>query len=170
MTQMQRSRFAVGIILVVIGGFLLVVNFVPNLSDWISAHFEWPVWMIAGGVAFLIIGLLSGLPGFAIPAAIVAGIGGILYWQVLNDDFASWSYMWALIPGFTGVGTVIMGLVSSRDRSSVSGGFVLILISLAMFALFGSMFGGLVGVTRYWPVLLIIYGASLLIRMLFRRN
>jgi hypothetical protein len=170
MTQRQRSRLAVGLILVLIGGFLLAVQFLPELDDWIDARFEWPVWMIGSGLVLLIIGLLSGAPGLAVPAAIISGIGGILYWQVINDDFASWSYMWALIPGFAGVGTVILGLVSKQERSSVTGGLQLILISLVMFAVFGSLFGQFSGLVQYWPVLLIIYGIIVLVRMVFRKS
>jgi hypothetical protein len=170
MTQGQRSRLAVGLILVLVGGFLLAAQFLPGLDDWIDANFEWPVWMIGSGVLLLLIGLLSGVAGLAVPAAIIAGIGGILYWQVNNNDFASWSYMWALIPGFTGVGTVILGLVSRKERSSVTGGLQLILISLVLFALFGSLFGQFSGLVSYWPVVLIIYGVIVLVRMVFRRS
>lgn len=170
MSQGQRSRLAVGLILVLVGGFLLAVQFFPGLDDWIDARFEWPVWMIAGGAMLLIIGLLAGAPGLAVPAAILAGIGGILYWQVVNSDFASWSYMWALIPGFTGVGSVIMGLVSSGDRSGISGGLQLIAISLVMFAVFGSFLGNFSGLSQYWPVLLILYGLVLLVRMVFKKS
>ena len=159
-----------GLILVLVGGFLLAVQFFPGLDDWVDARFEWPVWMIGGGALLLIIGLLAGTPGLAVPAAIIAGIGGILYWQVINNDFASWSYMWALIPGFTGVGTVIMGLVSKRERSGISGGLQLIAISLIMFAIFGSFLGNLSGVTQYWPVLLIIYGVVLIVRMFIKKS
>jgi hypothetical protein len=161
---------AVGLILVLVGGFLLAVQFFPGLDDWIDARFEWPVWMIGAGAMFLLVGLLAGAPGMAIPAAIIAGIGGILYYQVVSDDFASWSYMWALIPGFTGVGSVIMGLVGKRERSAISGGLQLIAISLVMFAIFGSFLGNLSGLTQYWPVLLIIYGVVLLVRMAFKRS
>ena len=126
--------------------------------------------MIGGGAVLLIIGLLAGTPGLAVPASILAGIGGILYWQVVSDDFASWSYMWALIPGFVGVGTLIMGLISKQERSGITGGLQLIAISLVMFAVFGSLFGSLSGVVQYWPVLLIIYGVVILVRMILKRS
>ena len=170
MSRGQQSRFAVGLILVLLGGFLLAVQFFPGLNDWIDARFEWPVWMIGGGAVLLIIGLLAGTPGLAVPASILAGIGGILYWQVVSDDFASWSYMWALIPGFVGVGTLIMGLISKQERSGITGGLQLIAISLVMFAVFGSLFGSLSGVVQYWPVLLIIYGVVILVRMILKRS
>ena len=42
--------------------------------------------------------LLTGQPGMLVPACIVGGIGGMLYWQNLTGDWASWSYSWSLIP------------------------------------------------------------------------
>jgi hypothetical protein len=126
--------------------------------------------MIAAGGFLFLTGLLTGVAGLAVPAAIIAGIGGILYWQVLHDDFASWAYLWTLIPGFSGVGAVLMALVSKEDRSSLGGGLQLILISLVLLAIFGTFLGGFSGLTRYWPVLLILYGVGLLVRMVFRRN
>lgn len=170
MSRGQQSRFAVGLILVLVGGFLLAVQFYPNLGDWIEERFEWPVWMLAGGGVLFILALLGGIPGLAVPAAIIAGIGGILYYQVVSGDFASWSYMWALIPGFTGVGTVLMGLISKQERSGITGGLQLIAISLVLFAFFGSFLGNLSGLTRYWPVLLIIYGVVILVRMVLKKS
>ena len=170
MTRGQRSRLAVGFILVLVGGFLLAIQFLPGLEDWVDTRFEWPVWMIGSGLILFVIGLLVGVPGFSVPASIVAGIGGILYWQVINDDFASWSYMWALIPGFVGVGGVIFGLVSRKERANITGGLQLVLFSLVLFAVFGSFFGQFSGVLQYWPIVLIFYGVVLLARMLLRRD
>ena len=44
----------------------------------------------------------------------------------------------------------------------------LILISLVLFAIFGSFFGALGLVGDYWPVLLIVLGLLMLVRRLFR--
>ncbi len=170
MTRGQRSRLAVGFILVLVGGFLLVIQFLPGLEDWVDTRFEWPVWMIGSGLILFVIGLLVGVPGFSVPASIIAGIGGILYWQVINDDFTSWSYMWALIPGFVGVGGVIFGLVSRKERANITGGLQLVLFSLVLFAVFGSLFGHFSGVLLYWPIVLIFYGVVLLARILLRRD
>ena len=170
MTQRQRSRLAAGLILVIVGGVLLAAQFIPSLDDWIEVRYEWPVWIIGFGILMFIIGLLTNAPGFAVPAIIIAGLGGIFYWQVLNDDFASWSYMWTLFPGLAGLGGIVTGLLSRRERASITGGLQLILVSLVMFAVFGSLFGQFSGVVQYWPILLILYGVVLLFRMLFRKT
>jgi hypothetical protein len=54
----------------------------------------WPLNIVAVGGLILFIGLVTGSPGMAVPAAIVAGIGGILYYQNRFEDYTSWSYMW----------------------------------------------------------------------------
>lgn len=73
-------------------------------EDWLDANFIWPMWVIGAGALVFLIGLITGNPGMAIPASIVAGIGGILYYQETTGNFSSWSYMWTLIPGFVGNG------------------------------------------------------------------
>ena len=64
---------------------------------------SWPLIVVAVGAGLLVLGLLVGAPEMAIPAVIVGGIGGILYYQNLSGNWASWSYLWTLIPGFSGL-------------------------------------------------------------------
>ena len=104
----------------------------------------------------------------AVPACIVGGIGGLLYWQNATGNWESWAYAWALIPGFVGVGVVLSRLLGGGGRKALQEGGSLILISLALFAVFGSWLGGLNLFGDYWPVLLILWGVWLLIRPLFR--
>jgi hypothetical protein len=171
MTQSQRTNLVIGLLFIILGGYFLAVRFIPSLDNWIGARFDWPMIIIGVGLLLLVLGVLSGAPGFAIPAAIVGGIGGILSYQNATGDWASWSYMWALIPGFVGVGTILHGLMSVDNRRGIREGVRLIVISLIMFVIFGSFFGALEsGFVRYWPALLIVYGAYLLIGMITRRD
>jgi hypothetical protein len=112
--------------------------------------------------------LLVNEPGMAVPACIVAGIGGILYYQNETGDWASWAYAWALIPGFVGVGTILAGLFGGEFRKSLRDGGTLILISVILFAIFSSLLGGKSYLGVYWPVLIILLGLWLLIRPLFK--
>jgi len=104
----------------------------------------------------------------ATPACIVGGIGVLLYWQNVTGNWESWAYAWTLIPGFVGVGIVLTGLLSRGNRQSVHEGGTLILISLVLFAIFGSFFGALGLMGKYWPILLVALGLLMLIRPLFR--
>ena len=164
MDSQRRSSLAGGLVLVLLGALFLAVQWVPGLQLW----FSWPLIIIGIGVLLLIVGLLTGVPAMAIPACIVGGIGGLLYWQNATGNWESWAYAWTLIPGFVGVGMVLSGLLGGDTRQTVRGGAWLILISLVLFAVFASFFGALGLVGSYWPVLLIVLGLLLLAQSLFR--
>lgn len=168
MDRNNRRNLVVGVVLVLIGACFLVVQFVPGLSSWIDIQWSWPLLMVAVGASLLLFGLLVGAPGMAVPAVIVAGIGGILYYQNLTGDWTSWSYLWTLIPGFVGLGVVLAGALGGGFRRSISEGGGLIVISLILFFIFTSIMGGWNLLGDYWPVLLILLGVWLLIRQLFR--
>lgn len=164
MVYRQRSSLAAGLILILVGAWFLVATWVPGLEDW----FSWP-WIIIGvGVLMLVIGLLTGAPGMAVPAFIVGGVGAILYWQDATGRWESWAYAWTLIPGFVGVGTVLSALLGGEGRESLRSGGSLILISLTLFLVFGSFFGALGLVGQWWPLLVIALGVLILVRQLFR--
>ena len=162
----RRSSIAGGLVLILLGALFLAAQFLPGLRLWIS----WP-WIIIGvGVFFLVLGLVTGEPGLAVPACIIGGIGGLLYWQNITGNWDSWAYAWTLIPGFVGVGIVLSGLLGENTRESLRGGSWLILISLVLFLAFSSLFGVLGPLGNFWPVLLILLGVFLLIQALFRRR
>ena len=168
----RRVSLALGVVLILVGSFFLILHWVPGLQDWFDLYFAWPVVIIALAVLLLVVGLLVGAPAMVVPAAIVGGIGGLLYWQSWTGDWGSWAYAWALIPGFVGVGLFLLGLTSSAQRKSIGAGVWLIMISAVMFLVFGSAFGAFRGgwglVLRYWPVLLIGFGAISLLEALLR--
>ncbi len=142
MNKRNRTQLALGLLLVLLGVFFVVERQVPAVSAWLAPLSVFPVNIIAIGGGILVLGLLVGAPGLAVPAAIVSGIGGILYYQTVTGDFTTWSYMWTLIPGFVGVGSILAGLLGD-GRRAVGSGVNLIVISTVMFLIFGAAFGGL---------------------------
>ncbi len=165
----KRSTLAAGLILILVGLFLLVIQFLPGLASWL-AWIDWPIYVVGVGLFLLLIGLLVGEPDMAVPALIVGGIGGILFWQNATGNWESWSYVWALIPGFVGLGLVISGLLGSTAArgKKIKEGVQTMLVSAVLFVVFGSVFGlPLLG--DYWPVLLIALGVFLLGRTLLQR-
>ena len=126
MGQRRRGNLVIGLVLVLIGMWFLAVQFVPGLEGLIDITWSWPLLMVAIGACLLLFGLLVGAPGMAVPAVIVAGIGGILYYQNTTGDWTSWSYLWTLIPGFVGLGIILAGLLSGNFRRSFSEGSVTI--------------------------------------------
>ena len=169
----QRSRLTVGVLLVALGVGFLVLQLMPGLADWFRVTLSWPLIIVGVGVLVLVVGLLSAAPETAIGACVVAGIGGILYYQNLTGNWESWAYAWTLIPGFTGVGMVIAGLLGSRVPRSISRGLNQIIASVILFLIFGSIFGPIFGgfsfLGPYWPLLLVAAGLLIIIRALLHR-
>ena len=166
--RQNRSNLFLGFLLILIGGWMIVTNQVPAVREWLE-NFIWPMWTIGAGALILLIGLITGAPGMAIPASIVAGIGGILYYQEVNNDYASWSYMWALIPGFVGVGTILAGLLGENTRHNLSRGLRLLVTSAVLFLAFGTFLGGLTILGDFGaPILIILLGVYILARGFMR--
>ena len=174
MDRRNRARLLGGLLLILAGIWLLAAQFVPALRVWNSMEMTWPLIVVGVGVLLLVLGLVGGTPGMAVPACVVGGIGGLLYWQNATGHWESWAYCWTLIPGFVGVGTLLAGLLGERPRNWARGGITLILISLIAFVVFGAAFGnqfaGLGGIVDYWPALLILLGVVILVGMLFGRR
>jgi hypothetical protein len=143
---------------------MLVGQFVPGFTEFL----EWPFIIIGVGLTMLVVGGITGIPALAIPACIVGGIGGILYYQSVTEAWQSWAYMWTLIPGFVGVGIILMNFLEGRFSQAFRDGIGLIVISLIMFAFFGAILGGPSILGQFWPVLLILWGLWLLVRSFFR--
>jgi hypothetical protein len=167
--RQNRSNLALGIILILVGGWLVVTRQVPAIQQWLENNFTWPMYTIGAGLIVLLIGLITGAPGMAIPASIIAGIGGILYYQNATNDFASWSYMWTLIPGFVGVGTILAGLLGENTRRNLGHGLRLLVTSAVLFLIFATFFGGLSILGEYGlPIILILLGVYVLARGFMR--
>jgi hypothetical protein len=163
--RQNRTNLFLGILLILIGGWLVITRQVPEVQDWLGNNFTWPMGTIAAGLVVLLIGLFTGSPGMAVPASIIAGIGGILYYQNQTGDYDSWSYMWALIPGFVGVGTILAGLLGENTRRNLSHGLNLVVISTVLFLVFATFFGGLSILGDYGAaIILILLGVYILIR------
>jgi hypothetical protein len=171
MDQRTRSGVAGGVLLILLGIFFLIYQLMPGRLSWLSVDLGWPFIIVGVGLFLLILGLIVGAPGMAIPASILSGIGLLLYWQNATGNWESWAYAWTLIPGFVGVGVILNGLLGGdRLRSAFESGFWLILISLTLFAIFSAVFQGPNLFGPYMPVLLIVFGVLLLVRGFFRRR
>ena len=166
----NRSRIFGGLFLILIGGFLFALRLVPGMQTWLDVFADWPMILILVAVLMLVFGLLVNAPGMAVPACIVGGIGGILLYQNNTQDWGSWSYMWALIPGFVGLGVILSAIVEGRLRHEISGGLWLIFISAVLFITFSALLGGITVFGNYWPVLIILLGVWIIARNIIRRS
>lgn len=169
MNKSGRSQLVLGIMLILVGGWFLLNQTMPEFREFFEPYTEWPANMLLIGAGILILGLLTGSPGLAVPAAIVAGIGGIFYYQQATEDYGSWSYMWALIPGFIGVGTVLQGLLGDNTASNLKKGLNLMVVSTVLFLVFAGFLGGWNILGNFGPaVLLILLGLWVLGSGLYR--
>lgn len=159
----RRSSIVGGAILIIIGVLFLLLQTFPGVAALLDISRQWPLIIVAVGGFFLLASFL-GTPPLAIPGSIIAGIGGILYYQNLTGNWESWAYVWALIPGFVGVGTVLMGMLEGEGSRARQEGGRLVIISLILFFIFGAFFTSFWGFGQYWPVLLILLGGWLLLR------
>lgn len=167
----RKGNTTIGIILIVIGGWFLAVQLIPEFREWLQAIFDWPVWIIAGGLLFIVAAVTSGESGLTVPGSVIAGIGGILYYQNEYNDWESWAYAWTLIIGFVGVGTFLMHLLDGRVSRAFTEGFNSIITSMVMFVIIGSFFRYIFGQEpffgQWWPALLIGGGVWMLMKPMF---
>jgi hypothetical protein len=169
MQRRDRGPLGIGVLLILLGAWFLAVRQVPALKAWSELQFEWPFFVIGAGALILLVGLLTGAPAMSIPACIVAGIGGILFYQNRSGDWDSWSFLWTLIPGFVGLGSILTGLFGEGTRRNLAHGLNLIVISAVLFLVFAGLMERLSILGPYGPaVLLILLGLYVIGRGLFR--
>ncbi len=162
MDTQRRSNLVVGLLLLLVGAWFLAGQYFPDLADFFSVELEWPLLVVGLGLVFFIFAALARAPGLAIPGAIIAGIGSLLYFQNANNDWDSWAYAWTLIPGFVGIGVLISNFFEGRFVRGLKEGVSLVLISLVMFTIFGAFLGCPAILGEYWPILLIALGVWML--------
>jgi hypothetical protein len=158
----RRGSLVGGIILILIGGLILV----NQLAGGIGIQISWPLILVGMGLLFILFGAIFGLGGLAVPGSIIGGLGLIFYYQDYIGDYTSWTYMWALIPGFVGVGVLISGLI---NPGTGKGGWSLIAISAILFTVFAAIFGDLSDQwVIYISIAIILIGVIALIRAVMR--
>lgn len=169
MDKRNRTQFGLGVLLVVLGAWFFAVRQIPALKTWTEIQFEWPFYVVGAGAVILLVGLITGAPAMSVPACIVAGIGGILYYQNRFGDWESWSFLWTLIPGFVGVGSILVGLFGEDTRHNLGHGINLLVISAVLFLVFAALMQRLNILGPYGPAaLLILLGLYVIGRGLLR--
>lgn len=169
MNKQGRSQLALGVILIGLGVWFFLDKSVPGFHTLFEQYTRWPFNMFLIGGGIFLLGLILGQPGMSVPAAIVAGLGGIFYYQQVTENAQSWSYMWTLIPGFVGVGTILAGILGEKPAHNLKHGLNLVVISVVLFLVFSSFFGGFTLLGNFGPaILLILLGLYVLGNGLYR--
>jgi hypothetical protein len=157
----KRGSIIGGMILILLGAGILMLQLFPELAEFFDMSQQWPLIILFAGFLFLM-GALFGNPPLAIPGMVISGTGLILYYQNSSGDWASWSYIWSLYPGFVGLGIILMHTLQGTWRQGLREGGGLLVISAILFVVFGAFFTGLGGLSRWWPVFVILGGLWLL--------
>jgi len=163
-----------GILFVLVGVFFLAARYAPAEVGQLG----WPFFVLVPGLALLFIGAtVRSVSGLLVPGSVVTVVALILAVQSTFDVWASWSYAWALVvPGSLGLGAALMGLVR-HDRKQTEDGMRATLVGVALFAVFGVFFEGVLRVSGLnfgapfdivLPVFLIAIGAAVLAFRLIR--
>ncbi len=169
MQSNRRTLLGFGVLLILAGlAFAALQLFHITFSPF------WPFIIIGVGVALLVLGVLINVPDLAVPACIVAGIGGILYYTALTGRWEAWAFLWTLIPGFVAIGMFLAWLLGARKNYNFRSILDTLITSIVMFAIFFALFGTIFGyftngvLQSYWPLLLVAAGVLILIRGFFR--
>lgn len=161
---MKKGNLTGGLILILLGVWFLAVQFVEPLKEWAGGN--WTLGIIGVAVIFLLVSLLNNIPGLSIPAFIIGGIGGLLYYQNVTGNWNSWAYAWTFILGFVGLGLLFFSL-QTRQKDTARAGLILLTLNAIFFFVFGSFLGAPKEIIRYWPTLLIFIGLWSMLRSLF---
>jgi hypothetical protein len=142
------AGMVLGMVLVVVGALLLALR-VADIS--LGSH-AWPLWIIVPGVAMLLGSLAipprNGL-GLAVPGAILATVGAILWVQEAYGLYGTWAYAWALVaPTAPGVAMLLYGGVRD-DRDLAADGLRATLTGVGLFLGFGLFFEGVIGISGH---------------------
>ena len=155
---MKRGSITIGILLILVGVLLIAIQLYPPLSDWVS----WPMIVLGIGLIFMVASLTSGNGDLAIPGFINTGIGGILLYQNVTGNWDSWSYMWALILVFIGLGILCANIINKTrlDRS----GFTLAILGGAAFTVLYMTEHYNISSDLIWPAAIILVGLLIIFR------
>ncbi len=151
--QNSRAPLAnVGIVLVVLGIVLLVLQHVHLDISWLPrewSDFSWQMRIIAGGLIVFIVGLVlpdstgEGLSGLGF---VMAAVGALLWYQESTGIWSSWAYAWALVfPAAGGLAGIIHGTVHANWRH-VRDSFGSLVFGLVTFLVLGFVFERWLGV------------------------
>jgi len=168
MNTTDRSTSVVAFILIGLGVLFLIFNLVPGLSF----GSIWPVIFILLAAGFYLPPIVwpesrQGLAALFIPGSVMLALGLIFFYNTLTGDWASWAYIWTLIPGGVGLGLALAAWVGAWDRRVAAVGLWIMVGSLIVFGFFGMLFGGAL-LRGIGPALLIAGGVLLLLRAFVR--
>jgi hypothetical protein len=155
MSDEKRATSIIGGILVLIGGFFLLTQFIPGLT----IGSLWPLFVLGAGLVFLIFGVIK-VHGLLIPGCILSYIGSILLYKNMTDTWDIWQF-WLLVPSAVGTGIFLSELFDKKDViKALRASWFLIALGIVLFIVF--MIPG--SWAKLWPLFIIAAGVMILIQ------
>jgi DNA-binding CsgD family transcriptional regulator len=156
----QPIRLA-SIVFIVIGGILFLLNiFVEGIPNLALPL----VFLMLGGAFYILVivgkGRLPWAPIFYIPGSLVLALGLIFLLNTVTNDWDAWSYAWLLLTSGVGFGLVQANRHFIWPPVVNLVGWGFALGSIMLFAFFGAIVGGMF-IRVAAPILLILGGLSL---------
>jgi hypothetical protein len=160
----NRGSLVIALVLILLGGLFLVFNFIPGLNFGVM----WPIIFIILAAGFFLPSLVwpamrRGLSALFIPGSILLVLGLIFFYNTITQDWVSWAYSWILLTTGVGLGLYLASSIGDWDRVTTQVGLWMMVISVAVFALFAALFGGTAFLRVIGPGLLVIGGVLFLI-------
>jgi hypothetical protein len=144
----RPAGLVLGIILVVTGAAFLILQ----LGNITLGPDAWPLWLVVPGLAMLVGSLFipaRGGLGLAVPGAILAAVGAILWVQSVYDVYATWAYAWALVaPTAPGIAMIVYG-GARGDVDLLRDGLRATLTGIGLFLGFALFFEGVIGISGH---------------------
>ena len=158
MTSAKQSSNLLGVILIGLGIFLLILNFIPR---YLMHHSWWFIFFILAA-GFFLPALIwpkarPGLAALFIPGSIMAVLGLIFMYNTTTDNWESWEYLWTLLPASAGLGLFLAGKYGNWEKGVAQVGIWILVFSLAGFIFFSGSAVKTVG-----AIILILLGIWLL--------
>lgn len=155
--RFRGGNAAAGILLILAGVIFLLIQTNQGFRNWLPYGLGWPLWVVGAGIFIGLVGLINDQPDSLIGAFTVGGIGVLLYWQSGTGNWGSWAYAWTIIPGLSGLGMILAGLLKGNGREMLAG-LGQIITSVALFMIFATFLGGPRWFATYWPAGVILVG------------
>jgi putative adhesin len=152
----QRGGVVGGLILIAVGVVVLFGSWFPGRGAWL---------FLGLGVAFLVARVMTGRPGYAVPAGILLGFGSFIWFTetgMLSGSAAGGTFFI-----FLGLGFLAAYAIAARPASAWPVFPGVALIGFGVFiqaATLGAPLGQFWWVADYWPLALVLVGGWLLVR------
>lgn len=152
------------------GWILLVAGIVLFCNYWFALSFNWITLIILLGIGLFLTGIFQRDHGGIFPGTFILLTGLTFNFQECGFIRQSWWELWPLIILFLGVAFITLFIFDPARRGAIIPG--ILLIAIAFFFLYSpwNWFEIFYYIHRFWPVLLIILGISLIVKSFSSRN